>query len=32
VNAGHLVTTVPAGFSMIASQVPQAGKLTTDLK
>jgi hypothetical protein len=32
VKQGHLVTTVPSGFSMIASQVPQAGGLTTDLK
>lgn len=32
VKQGHLVTTVPAGFSMVASQVPQAGGLTADLK
>jgi len=32
VKQGHLVTTIPSGFSMIASQVPQAGALDTDLK
>lgn len=31
VAAGTLTTQIPAGFSLIASQVPQAGTLTTDL-
>lgn len=32
VPAGTLHNAVPAGFSIKASQVPQAGKVTTDLK
>lgn len=31
VPQGTLTTAVPAGFSILASQVPQAGKVTTDL-
>lgn len=32
VPQGNLSTTIPNGFSLAASQVPQAGLLTTDLK
>jgi len=32
VKQGSLSTTVPKGFSIVASQVPQAGKMQTDLK
>jgi len=31
VASGALTNAIPAGFSIISSQVPQAGKLTTDL-
>jgi len=32
VKQGHLVTALPKGFAMVSSQVPQEGKVTTDLK
>lgn len=32
VKQGHLVTPLVAGFNLVGSQVPQQGKLSTDLK